>query len=74
VDTIEENPQHADLAEEAFQQRDLSRRINVIRGRGQNILPKLKGRYDIVFLDGDWREYRGTFRISVVSRVPAALS
>jgi predicted O-methyltransferase YrrM len=57
VDTIEENPQHADLAEEAFQQRDLSRRINVLRGRGQNILPRLKGRYDVVFLDGDWREY-----------------
>ncbi len=57
VDTIEEDPQHAALAEQAFQKRDLSRRITVLRGRGQNILPKLKGRYDIVFLDGDWREY-----------------
>ncbi len=57
VDTIEENPQHAALAEEAFQLRDLSNRINVLRGRGQSILPRLKGRYDLVFLDGDWREY-----------------
>jgi len=57
VDTIEENPQHAALAEQAFQQRGLSRRINVLHGRGQNILPKLKGHYDVVFLDGDWREY-----------------
>ncbi len=57
VDTIEENPQHAALAEQAFQERDLSRRINVLRGRGQNILPKLNGHYDVVFLDGDWREY-----------------
>lgn len=59
VDTIEGNPVHADLAEQAFQQRGLSRRIRVLRGRGQNILPKLKGHYDIVFLDGDWQEYPG---------------
>jgi predicted O-methyltransferase YrrM len=57
VDTIEADPGHADLAEQAFRQRGLSRRIRVIRGRGQNILPKLKGRYDVAFLDGDWREY-----------------
>jgi predicted O-methyltransferase YrrM len=57
VESIEEDPDHADLAEQAFQQRGLSRRIHVLRGRGQNVLPKLKGRYDVVFLDGDWREY-----------------
>ncbi len=57
VDTIEADPDHADLAEQAFQQRGLSRRIQVLRGRGQNALPKLKGHYDVVFLDGDWREY-----------------
>jgi len=57
VDTIEASPQHAALAEQAFQKRDLSRRISVLHGRGQNILPRLKGRYDVVFLDGDWREY-----------------
>jgi len=57
VDTIEGEPHHADLAEQAFLERGLSRRIRVLRGRGQNVLPTLKGRYDIVFLDGDWREY-----------------
>ncbi len=57
VDTIEENSQHAALAEKAFQERDLSERITVLRGRGQSILPRLKGHYDVVFLDGDWREY-----------------
>jgi predicted O-methyltransferase YrrM len=59
VDTIEEDPSHADLAEQAFEQRGLSTRIRVLRGRGQNLLPKLKGRYDVLFLDGDWREYPG---------------
>ncbi len=57
VDTIEGDPHHAELAEQAFLQRGLSRRIRVLRGRGQSVLPKLKGRYDVVFLDGDWREY-----------------
>src|SRR5438132_13422951 len=56
VDTIEANPQHAKLAEKAFQERDLSERITILRGRGQNLLPRLKGRYDVLFLDGDWRE------------------
>ena len=57
VDTIEGDPYHADLAEQTIQQRGLSKSIRVLRGRGQNLLPKLKGRYDVVFLDGDWREY-----------------
>jgi len=57
VDTIEGDQRHAALAEQAFQQRDLSRQITVLRGRGLSILPKLKGQYDVVFLDGDWREY-----------------
>ena len=57
VDTIEEDRDHADLAEQAFEQRGLSNRIRVVRGRGQNVLPKLKGHYEVVFLDGDWREY-----------------
>jgi len=57
VDTVEVDPLHADLAEKAFQQRGLSKRVRVLRGRGQSILPKLRGKYDVVFLDDDWREY-----------------
>src|SRR5207249_10164434 len=57
VDTIQEDPDHASLAKQTFEQRGLSARIRVLRGRGQNGLPKLKSRYDIVFPDGDWREY-----------------
>jgi predicted O-methyltransferase YrrM len=57
VETIEVDPGHADLAEQAFQERGLSKRVHVLRGRGQDILPKLKGHYDIMFLDGHWQEY-----------------
>jgi predicted O-methyltransferase YrrM len=59
VDTIEGDSRHADVAEQAFEQRGLSKQIRVLRGRGQDVLPTLKGRYDVVFLDGDWREYPG---------------
>ena len=62
VDTIEGNPAHAGLAEQALRQRGLSGRISILRGRGETILPKLRGHYDIVFLDGDWREYPGYLR------------
>ena len=57
VDTIEGDEDHADLAEQAFGHRGLSKRIRVLRGRGQNVLPRLRGHYDVIFLDGDWREY-----------------
>jgi len=57
VETVEADQVHADLAQEAFLHRGLAKRVHVLRGRGQTILPKLKGKYDVVFLDGDWREY-----------------
>ncbi len=57
VDTIEGDPGHAALAEEAFRERGLSKRISVLQGRGKTILPRLKRRYDLIFLDGDWEEY-----------------
>jgi predicted O-methyltransferase YrrM len=59
VDTIEGDLDHADLAEQAFEERGLSKQIRVLRGRGKDILPKLKASYDVVFLDGDWLEYPG---------------
>lgn len=59
VDTIEGDLGHADLAEQAFEQRGLSTQIRVIRGRGKKVLRKLNGHYDVLFLDGDWLEYPG---------------
>ena len=73
VDTIEENPLHANLAEQAFQERDLSRRITVLRGRGLSILPRLKGLTRLCFWTATGANIQDTFHISAVSRVPAAL-
>src|SRR2546428_1842719 len=60
VDTIEENPQHATLAEQAFQERDLSKRITVLRGGGLRNLPKLNGPFHASFMDCYVRAYPGS--------------
>lgn len=57
VDTIEASGHHADLAEKVLARKGLGRRVRIHRGRAIEILPRLRGPYDIVFLDADWREY-----------------
>lgn len=57
VDTIEADSTHADLAERAIARKGLASRVRVHRGRALEVLPRLHGPYDVVFLDGDWREY-----------------
>jgi predicted O-methyltransferase YrrM len=59
VDTIEGDFDHVKLAEHAFKERGFSNRISVLHGRGKALLPKLKRKYDVIFLDGDWFEYPG---------------
>jgi len=57
VDTIESNPVHADLAERRLGRKRLATRVRVLRGGALDVLPTLNGPYDVIFLDGDWREY-----------------
>jgi|ERR671924_530957 predicted O-methyltransferase YrrM len=38
VDTIEQDPSHAKLAADAFEQRGLSKRISIVQGRGEKHL------------------------------------
>ena len=57
VDTIEVDPLHADLAERTFAVKGLSSRIRVHRGPAKTVLPDLRVKYDVVFLDSDWQDY-----------------
>jgi len=53
-----ENPLHAALAEASVSSNAISLGESMFSvGEEESILPKLKERYDVVFLDGDWREY-----------------
>lgn len=57
VDTIESDADHADLAERGIARKRLGTRVRVFRGAALHVLPTLAGPYDVIFLDGDWREY-----------------
>ena len=57
VETIESDPIHADLAEREMARKPIRKRVHVLRGKALDVLPTLNRGYDVIFLDGDWREY-----------------
>ena len=52
VDTIESDPQHAELAERWLDHEGLLDRVRVLKGNAEDVLPGLAGAYDVVFVDG----------------------
>lgn len=57
VDTIESDPVHADLAERNMARKRIGKRVHVLRGKALEVLSTLTRPYDVILLDGDWREY-----------------
>jgi predicted O-methyltransferase YrrM len=55
--TMEANPERARLARENFSRAGLSDRVSVIVGDAQRMLAKVAGPFDLVFQDGDKRQY-----------------
>lgn len=51
IDTIESEPEHADLAEAEVAARGVAGRVRVLRGRAAELLPQLTAAYDVVFID-----------------------
>ena len=52
VDTVEIDPEHADIAEGWFREGGIADRVTVHRGAALDVVPTLTGPYDMVFLDG----------------------
>ena len=52
VDTIEVDPDHADLAEAELDKRGLLDRVRILRGDATSVLDTLSEPYDAVFADG----------------------
>ena len=52
VDTIENDPIHADIAEKELARRGLLDRVRVLRGDAGDVLLSLREPYDVVFSDG----------------------
>jgi predicted O-methyltransferase YrrM len=57
ITTIEIDDGEAKIAEENIKIADLKPKIDVLVGNALKIIPKLKGKFDLVFIDAAKREY-----------------
>ncbi len=57
ITTVEKNPEHARITEQNVERAELESQIKVIRGDAMEILPKLPGPFDLVFLDAEKTQY-----------------
>jgi predicted O-methyltransferase YrrM len=55
--TMEMDPQRAREARENFSRAKLAERVNVMVGDAQRMLAKVSGPFDLIFQDGDKRQY-----------------
>jgi caffeoyl-CoA O-methyltransferase len=65
VDTIEINPEIAEQAERNFQSANLSHKIFIHIGAALDVIPKLHGMYDILFIDAVKSEYKDYIRLAL---------
>jgi predicted O-methyltransferase YrrM len=57
ITTVEKNPDHARITEQNVERAKLEDQIKVIKGDAMEILPKLPGPFDLVFLDAEKTQY-----------------
>jgi predicted O-methyltransferase YrrM len=57
ITTVEKNPEHARVTEQNVERAELESQIKVIKGDAMEILPKLPGPFDLVFLDAEKAQY-----------------
>lgn len=73
VDTVEIDPEHADIAEEWFRRSGLSDRVTVHRGSALDVVPGLPGPYDLCFLDGHKPDNRPLMELCIERTRPGGL-
>jgi predicted O-methyltransferase YrrM len=57
ITTVEKNPEHARVTEQNVERAKLEGQIRIIKGDAMEILPKLPGPFDLVFLDAEKTQY-----------------
>lgn len=57
LDAVEINDELEDLIREAYSRAGVSEKINLVFGDALNIVTKLEGPYDLVYIDANKREY-----------------
>jgi len=68
VDSIEKNDELEPLIREAFSRAGVGERINLIFGDAVDLIPALQRSYDLVYIDGNKREY-GLYYDLVINKV-----
>lgn len=66
--TIEPNDELADFSQSYFRKAGVENKITRVTGRAQDIIPGLDPRFDLVYIDGDKREYSEYYRL-VINKV-----
>jgi predicted O-methyltransferase YrrM len=61
--SIEKNDELEDFIRRYIEQARMQEKINLIIGDAKTIMPKLKDKYDMVFIDGDKRDYPEYFSL-----------
>ncbi|MDD2425404.1 MAG: O-methyltransferase [Bacteroidales bacterium] len=63
LDTIEKNDELEPLIREAFRRGGVTDSVNLILGDALDIIPSLNKMYDLVYIDGNKREYPQYYRL-----------
>ena len=66
IHTIEKSTDNISKAKEFIQRSEVASKIKVLEGNAINIMPQLKKKYDLIFLDADKEDYKRLFDYSLV--------
>lgn len=66
IHSIEKSSENIAIAKDFIAKSGLSTRIKVLEGDAINVMPQLKKKYDIIFLDADKEDYKRLFDYSLV--------
>jgi len=66
VHTIEKSTDNITVAKEFISKSGVGTKIKILEGDAVNIMPQLKKKYDLIFLDADKEDYKRLFDYSLV--------
>jgi predicted O-methyltransferase YrrM len=66
IHTIEKSADNISLAKDFIAKSGLGARIKLLEGDAINVMPQLKKKYDLIFLDSDKEDYKRLFDYSLV--------
>lgn len=71
--TVEADPEHARITRKNITKAGLEDRIMVVEGLGKDVIPRLEGPFDMLFLDAAKEEYLDYLRLAEDKLSPGAL-